>query len=30
MQLWRHPAKTLVFMKLFRIASHYSSTVWRN
>jgi hypothetical protein len=29
-QLWHHPAKTLVFMKLFRPASHYSGAVWRN
>ena len=29
-QLWQHPAKALVFMKLFCFAPHYSGAVWRN
>jgi hypothetical protein len=29
-QLWQQAAKTLVFMKLFRCAPHYSRAVWRN
>jgi len=28
--LWQQAAKTLVFMKLFRFAPHYSAAVWRN
>jgi hypothetical protein len=30
LRLWPQAAKTLVFMKLFRYALHYSGAVWRN